>query len=77
MKSEKRNKKYWSWTPKQKGKKRKCTFNGNAPKSYCKPYWASHKTKEKEEIARFLKGVDESELNFPYHHKNSATWDYW
>jgi hypothetical protein len=75
---ETRNKKYHSWTAKHKGKRRsKKKFFCNAPKSYCKPYWESHKAKEKNEIARFLNGVDESLLDFPFHHKNSATWNYW
>ncbi len=76
MKTE--NNKIHSWTAKQKGKRRSKKPNWcNAPKSYCESYWSSHKAKEKNEIARFLKGVDESELDFPYQHKGSATWDYW
>ncbi len=72
-----KSKKIWSWTSKQKGKRRskKPTW-ANATKYQCKPFWESHRAKEKEEIARFLKGQDEAELMFPYHHKNSATW-YW
>jgi len=78
MKTEKRNKKFYSWTAKHKGKIRsKKPHFRNAPKSYCNPFWRTHRAREKNEIARFKKGVDESKLNFPYHHKNSATWDYW
>jgi hypothetical protein len=78
MKNLKRSKKIYNWTAKQKSKKRskKPRFH-NAPKDYCKPYWEEHKAREKKEIARFKQGVDEGFLNFPYHHKNSATWDYW
>ena len=80
MKNQKRNKKIYSWTAKQNGKRRSKKHNcpyGNAPKDYCKPFWDSHRAQEKNEIAKFLNGVDEGELNFPYHHKNSATWEYW
>ena len=74
----KKSKKPYTWTAKQKGKRRsKKHCFCNAPKDYCKPFWETHRAREKNEIARFLQGVDEGFLNFPYHHKNSATWDYW
>lgn len=78
MKNIERSKKPYTWTSKHKGKRRsKKPFLCKAPKDYCKPFWESHRAKEKNEIARFLNGADEGELRFPYHHKNSASWDYW
>lgn len=78
MQNEKRSKKIFAWKNKHKSKRRsKKPMFCNAPKSYCKPFWEAHRAKEKNEIARFMKGVDEGELNFPYHHKNSASWSYW
>ena len=78
MKTEKLNKKIYNFTAKQKGKRRsKKKWFCKAPKSYCKPYWESDKAKSKNEIKRFLKGVDESLLDFPFHHRNCASWDYW
>lgn len=72
------NRKIYNFTAKQKAKRRsKKPWLCNAPKSYCKSYWATDRAKTKNELARFKKGVDEAELNFPYHHRNSATWDYW
>lgn len=74
----KRSKKIYDWKYKFLRKKRsKDVFMGNAPKSYCKLFWAEHRAKESNQIARFLNGVDEGELNFPYHHKHKAGWMYW
>jgi hypothetical protein len=77
MQKEKRSKKRYTWKQKHKGKRSKKPMFCNAPKSYCKPYWEAHRAKEKNEIVRFINGVDESNLNFPFNHKHCASWDYW
>jgi len=78
MEKQKRSKKIYAWKYKFIRKKRsKVNFMGNAPKHYCKFWWAEHRAREKNEIERFLKGVDEGELNFPYHHRHQAGWMYW
>ena len=77
MKTEK-NKKIYNFTAKHKGKRRsKKPWFCKAPKEYCKPFWGIHRAKEKNEIARFKQGVDEGNLRLPYHHRNSASYDYW
>jgi len=78
MKNKKRSKKIYAWKYKFIRKKRsKVYFMGNAPTDYCKDWWSEHRARERNEILRFLKGVDESELNFPFHHRHGAGWMWW
>lgn len=78
MEKQKLSKKIYAWKYKFIRKKRsKYRFNGHAPTRYANIWWREHRAKEKNEISRFLKGVDECELHFPYHHKHQAGWFYW
>lgn len=83
---EKRSKKPWTWKSKFWRKKRcmrngHCTWLYNAPKDYCKPFWAKDRMQTKSCMHRIMYSEDvieaECSVAFPFNHRHAATWDYW
>ncbi|MDU0370302.1 hypothetical protein ACFPAF_07865 [Hymenobacter endophyticus] len=74
----KQPKKRWDWTPRQRGRTRlysSWTYHLYQPgKAFIRLLWARHRSQTRTALAQLRQGAEETEVHFPYHHKNNGHW---
>ncbi|MET4105030.1 hypothetical protein [Hymenobacter sp. UYP22] len=74
----KQPKKRWAWTPRQRGRTRlysSFSYQHYHPdKAFTRLLWVRHRSQTRTALAQLRQGAEETEVHFPYHHKNNGHW---
>ncbi|RYU79057.1 hypothetical protein [Hymenobacter persicinus] len=74
----KQSKKRWAWTARQRGRIRlykSFSYRHYQPsKDLTKILWTHHRTQTRTALHQILRGAEETEVQFPYHHKQLGHW---
>jgi len=73
-------KKRWAWTAQQKGRislYRSWEYKWQQPTPWFIHHrWKVHRSQTREALHQILRGVDNTQVHFPYHHKHNGHWDW-